>query len=225
MTITAGSHLGFGEFRVKDRGLTFTKKSSFELSILLLLPARALQTRLCVRGVVTTITASVSRGWETPARPFWMRESSLGLPSPRFTQPCLHTPGDSELTPYPDGSLRFWGALSILVRAELFPLLRAFLFVSLLLLLQPSPLQTCLLVDFLSLSFAILLFPLLPPGVPSLRPHSEPPRPFHPPCPEPLLCAAVGAHGFVESVLALMNLVIQWDHCHMVPRSTRGHMA
>lgn len=36
--ITAGPCLGFREFTVKDRAPTLTKKSSFELAILVLLP-------------------------------------------------------------------------------------------------------------------------------------------------------------------------------------------
>lgn len=36
--ITAGPHLGFREFRVKDRAPTLSKKSSSELTILVLLP-------------------------------------------------------------------------------------------------------------------------------------------------------------------------------------------
>ena len=36
--VTAGRHLGFQEFRVEDRAPMLTKKSSFELTSLVLLP-------------------------------------------------------------------------------------------------------------------------------------------------------------------------------------------
>lgn len=127
----------------------------------------------------------------------------MGSCSPACTPPGTVSSLPSQM------ALHFWGALSILVEAELFPLLRAFpfaSFASLALIATVSP-PDFLLVDSLSLSFAILLFLLLAccqvySPLPPCLPHSKPSRPFHPPCPEPLLHSAMGAHGFVRSILA-----------------------
>lgn len=148
--------MGFREFRVKDRAplAHYLRRAALSLQF----RSSSLhehRKREGVRGAVTMVRASAFWGWEMPAWPFWRHESSAF-----WMQPCLHTPRDSELTTSPDGSLRFWGSLSILVEAELFPLLRALplLLLTLLLLEQQFPLQTSFL---LTLSLALLLFLLL----------------------------------------------------------------
>lgn len=110
-----------------------------------------------------------------------LHRPSLGLPSHRCVQPCLHTSRDRELTTSQDGCLVFWGARSILVEAEIFPLPRAFPFVSFLITLAfiatHFPSRLALLLTFSPRIFchfalpvpAFLCSPVLLPSSPSAQ--------------------------------------------------------
>lgn len=150
-------------------------------------------------------------------------------------QPCLHTSRDSELTTSQDGSLVFWGALSILMEAEIFSLPRAFPFVSFLITLAfiatHFPSRLAFLLTFSPGIFCHFALPV-PPFLcsPGLLPSSPPAHTAKPwslsssPFPEPNLCDSHGQTGSpAQSLPAHSSRSCGTMACsptvHMVPRS------
>lgn len=118
------------------------------------------------------------------------------------------------------------------MEAEIFPLPKAFLFVSLITLAFiathfPSRFAFLLtfspyLLSFYSSCAAFLCSPVLLPFSPS--PQLSPGVAFTHHFLRPSYVSAVGTEGLIGSVLALRKFTILWSHCRTVPESIWGHM-
>lgn len=73
-------------------------------------------------GVAVTTRTSTSQGWEKPCGHRRRHRPSLGLPSRRSVQSCLHTSGDRGLTTFQGGPPAFLGAPSVPMEAETVPM-------------------------------------------------------------------------------------------------------
>ena len=120
-----------------------------------------------------------------------------------------------------------------LVEAEIFSLLRAFPFVSLISLAFvatcfPSRLAFLLtfspyLLPFYSACFLLSCVPQAT-SAPTRPPTANSWSLVHSPFPEVSCVPTMGTDGFIRSVPVLTKLMIQWGHCHMVPLSIQGHV-
>lgn len=170
-------------------------------------------------------------GWRSLYSHSRMHKPSLGLPSHRCMQPCLHTSRDSELTTSQDGFLLFWGALSILTEAGISSLCQGhfpLFLLSLLLLLQPVSSRLAFLLTFspylLPFYSSCASLPVLPsPPLLSLS-TAKPWGLSHSPFPELFLCDSHEDRWAHQSVFTVMKLTILWGYCHMVPQSRQCHM-
>lgn len=155
-----------------------------------------------------------------------MHKSSVGRPSPRGMQPCLHTSRDRELTTSQDGCLLSWGALfSWRLRPPLCQGLSLCFSYHSCFYCNPFPLQTCLLIDFpyrLPFSSSCASLPVSPAPLPPRCSTAEACGLPHSPLPEPFL------RGLTRSGPAATKLTLPWGHCrtcgptiHTVPMRVR----